>query len=157
MPGTVPRPLIAVMDSSADLVSLLQTALEGDGFRTVTHVSTVADGVAGQLAFLHRYRPVATVYSVSPPYRAGWDTLQEIRQQWAGGRYVITTTNLGALRACVGPADAIEFIGKPLDLDAITQALRHALTAPHAPSDARAISSGTARSARHPAGKAAVL
>lgn len=127
MPGTSSAPLIAVMNSSADLVSVLQTALEEDGFRTVTLVSTIADGADGPLAFLRKHQPTASVYSISPPYRESWDILQEIRQQWQGGHYVITTTNLGALRACVGPADAIEIIGKPFDLDEITQALRRVL------------------------------
>jgi len=127
MPVASATPLIAVMNSSADLVRVLQTALEEDGFRTVTLVSTIADGAAGPLAFLRTHAPVAAVYSISPPYRESWDILREIRQRWPGGHYVITTTNLGALRACVGPADALELIGKPFDLDEITQALRRVL------------------------------
>src|SRR5579871_6333782 len=103
-------PLIAVMNSSADLVRILQTALEDDGFRTVSLVSTIAGGATGPLAFLREHEPTAAVYSISPPYRESWAILQEIRQRWQDGYYVITTTNIGALRACVGPADAIELI-----------------------------------------------
>jgi DNA-binding NtrC family response regulator len=125
-------PLIAVLNSSTDLVNVLKTALEDDGFPTVTLVSTTADGAAGPLAFLRRHHPAVAVYSVSPPYREGWEILQEIRQRWQGGAYVITTTNLGALRTWVGPADAIELIGKPYDLEEITQALRRVLAQRHA-------------------------
>src|SRR5579871_5504064 len=117
-------PLIAVMNSSADLVRLLQTALEDEGFRTVTLVSTIAGGAAGPLAFLREHEPAAAVYSISPPYRESWEILREVRRHWRDGHFVVTTTNVGALRACVGPADAIELIGKPFDLDEITRALR---------------------------------
>ena len=127
MPPTPLTPLVAVLNSSADLVRILETALQEDGYRIVTLVSTIADGAAGPLAFLRKHEPVATVYSISPPYQESWDILLEIRQQWQGGHYVITTTNIGALRACVGPAEAIELIGKPFDLDEITQALRRVL------------------------------
>lgn len=124
------------MNSSADLVRILQTALEDDGFRTVTLVSTIAGGARGPLAFLREHDPAAAVYSISPPYRESWAILQAVRRQWHAGRYVITTTNLGALRACVGPADALELVGKPFDLDQITQALRRVLgDRPAAPAD----------------------
>ncbi len=135
------RPLIAVMNSSRDLVTVLQDALEQDGFRTVTLVSTIAGGAVGPLAFLHQHKPVAAVYSVSPPYREGWDILQEVRRDWQDGRFVITTTNVGGLRACVGPADAIEVIGKPFDLDEIIRALRRVLAVPHAMLNGAATSS----------------
>ena len=120
-------PLIAVMNSSRDLVNILEAALAQDGFRTVTLVSTILGGAAGPLAFLREHQPAAAVYSVSPPYRESWDILQEVRRHWQGGPFVITTTNVGGLRACVGPAEAIELIGKPFDLDEITRALRRAL------------------------------
>lgn len=141
MPERSTDPLIAVLNSSADLVRILQTALEEDGFHTVTLVSTIADGAAGPLAFLRTHQPAAAVCSISPPYRTSWDILQEIRQQWQDGHYVITTTNLGALRACVGPADAIELIGKPFDLDEITGALRRVLAERQAVLDAAALTS----------------
>jgi DNA-binding response OmpR family regulator len=139
MPGNVPGPLIAVMNSSADLVSILETALEEDGFRVVTLVSTITGGAAGPLAFLRIQQPAAAVYSISPPYRESWDILQEVRQRWQGGHYVIITTNLGALRACVGRADAIELIGKPFDLDEITRALRRVLAGRQASLDETAL------------------
>lgn len=122
-------PLIAVMNSSRDLVNVLKDALTLDGFRTVTLVSTIVGGAAGQLAFLRKHEPAAAVYSISPPYRESWDILQEVRRHWQNGYFVVTTTNVGALRSCVGSADAIELIGKPFDLDEITQALRRVLAA----------------------------
>lgn len=120
-------PLIAVMNSSRDLVNVLQAALTQDGFRTVTLVSTIVGGAVGPLAFLREHQPAAAVYSVSPPYRESWEILQAVRRQWQDGPFVITTTNVGALRSCVGPAEALELIGKPFDLDEITQALRRVL------------------------------
>lgn len=129
-PSSTSRPLIAVMNSSRDLVNVLQTALEDAGFRTISLVSTVGGGTAHPLAFLREHEPAAAVYSISPPYVESWGILQDVRRQWQGGRFVITTTNIGALRACVGAAEAIELIGKPFDLDEITRALRRVLAAP---------------------------
>src|SRR6478672_12489183 len=94
-------PLIAVMNSSRDLVNVLQAALARDGFRTVTLVSTIVGGATGPLAFLREHEPAAAVYSISPPYRESWDILQEVRRRWRNGHYVITTTNVGALRSFV--------------------------------------------------------
>ncbi len=131
-PSSGTAPLIAVMNSSRDLVTMLQTALEQDDFRTITLVSTIAGGAARPLAFLRTHQPAVAVYSVSPPYRESWDILQEVRRQWQDGHFVITTTNLGALRSCAGPADAIELIGTPYDLDEITRALRRVLAGPQA-------------------------
>jgi DNA-binding NtrC family response regulator len=131
-------PLIAVMNSSRDLVNVLKTALEEDGFRTITLVSTIVGGATGPLAFLREHEPAAAVYSVSPPYRESWDILQDVRRQWHDGRFVITTTNIGALRACVGSADAIELIGKPFDLDEITRTLRRVLASAQSTGDAAA-------------------
>ena len=144
MPATSAGPLIAVMNSSRDLVTILQTALEQDGFRTITLVSTIVGGATGPLAFLREHQPAAAVYSVSPPYRESWAILEEVRRQWPAGHFVITTTNIGALRSCVGPAEAIELIGKPFDLDEITQALRRVLATRQAALDAAATAACTA-------------
>jgi len=126
---TPAAPLIAVMNSSRDLVTLLQTSLVQDGFRAVTHVSTLGSGVADVLAFLQVEHPDVVVYSVSPPYRESWDILTEVRRQCPHPSFVVVTTNVGALRQWVSPADAIELIGKPCDLDQITRAVQHALAA----------------------------
>jgi DNA-binding response OmpR family regulator len=89
-PSSGSGPLIAVMNSSRDLVNVLQTALIADGFRTVTLVSTIVGGAEGPLAFLREHQPAAAVYSISPPYRESWDILQEVRRQWQHGHFVIT-------------------------------------------------------------------
>ncbi len=129
VPSAGSGPLIAVMNSSRDLVNVLKDSLEQDGFRTVALVSTIVGGATAQLAFLREHEPAAAVYSVEPPYRESWDILQEVRRQWRDGHFVITTTNTGSLRSCVGPAEAIELIGKPFDLDEITRELRRVLAA----------------------------
>ena len=60
--GTAHTPLIAVMNSSTDLVNLLQTSLVQDGFRVSTHVSTLRSGVDDVLTFLREQQPDAVVY-----------------------------------------------------------------------------------------------
>jgi DNA-binding NtrC family response regulator len=136
VPGRLPAvgtaqtpPLIAVMNSSQDLVDFLQASLVPDGFRAVTHVSTIRSGAAGPLTFLWEHQPDAVVYSVSPPYRESWDILAEVRRRWSQACFVVVTTNVGALRQWIGPTDAMELLGKPFDLDQLTRAVQQALAA----------------------------
>src|SRR3984893_4201890 len=117
------------MNSSTDLVNLLQQSLAQDDFRVVTHVSTIRSGVDDVLTFLREQQPDAVVYSVSPPYRESWDVLAAVRRLWRQACFVVVTTNTGAVRRWVGPADAIELIGKPFALDQITRAVQQALAA----------------------------
>src|SRR4051794_30386591 len=55
--GPAHAPLIAVMNSSRDLVTLLETSLVQDGFRVITHVSTLRRGVDDVLTFLEAQHP----------------------------------------------------------------------------------------------------
>jgi DNA-binding response OmpR family regulator len=122
-------PLIAVMDSSRDLVSILQSALDEDGFRTVGRVATRDEDATVPLAFLRDHQPAAVVYNVSPLDPASWTCLTDLRRQWQRGHFLLTTTNLGALRAHVGPSDPSALLGKPFDLSALTTSLRRVLAA----------------------------
>lgn len=130
--SSVSGPLVAVINSSQDIVTILQSALAQDGFPSVALVSTIAGGASAPLAFLREQQPAAVLYSVSPPYRESWQILQAVRRDWPGACFVVTTTNVGALRSYVDAADAIELIGKPFDLDEITRALRRVLDMPPA-------------------------
>ena len=119
-------PLVAVLNSSQDIVQLLQEVLEDDGFRTVTFVSGIERGPHDSLDFLRQHRPQIVLYSVAPPYDKSWAIFQQVREGMPDAHFVVTTTNKRALDEFVGPTDTLELIGKPFDLDEITAAVRRA-------------------------------
>lgn len=123
------RTTVAVFNSSPEVVEMLRTALEGEGFHTVAaHVPDIKSGQSDLLAFLADHDPPVLVYDVSPPYEENWTFLRLIQDTEAARNreFVITTTNKRALEALVGPTAAHEVIGKPYDLNVIIEAVRSA-------------------------------
>ncbi len=122
--------MIAVFNSSDDVVALLRETLQEEGFVVVTaHVPDIKAGREDVLAFLQRYDPRVVIYDISPPYAENWTFFRLLQDTDAarGRRFILTTTNLRALAEAVGETKAIELIGKPYDLGEIVKAVRHAL------------------------------
>jgi DNA-binding response OmpR family regulator len=123
-------PVVAVLNSSEDIVGMLREALQEEGFTVVVaHVPDVKAGREDIVAFLHRYNPQVVVYDISPPYQENWTFLRLIQDTDAarGRAFVLTTTNRRALAEVVGEALTIELLGKPYDLNQLVQAVRRAL------------------------------
>ena len=121
-----PPAKIAVINSSAAVIDMLRTYLEGEGYETVTaHVDDIKAGHLDLVAFLHEHRPAVVLYDISPPYEENWNVLKLVRdsQSAEGMRFVLTTTNKDRLEEAVGPTDTIEIVGKPFDLELIKQAI----------------------------------
>ena len=123
-------PLVACVDSSMDIVDLLEILVEDEGFRAATHVSSVEDGAPPVVEFLARVRPRVCIYAVSPPYQTNWETFERVRRAYPGCAYVLTTTNARMLKELVGSIDTPAVVGKPFDIDDILDAVRRALAAP---------------------------
>ena len=123
-------PLVACVNSSQDLLDLIADALQTCGLRAVTMVSNLREGVRPVIAFLHQLRPDACVYAVSVPYRPSWAEFLAVRAAVPGCRWVVTTTNKGALEQFVGETEAFELLGLPYDLDHLRACVRRALAAP---------------------------
>lgn len=135
-------PVVAVFNSSADVVQLLRTALEEDGYTTATaHVTEIKQGQQDVVEFFERYDPQVVIYDVSLPYAENWTFFKLIRDaQAAQGRaFIVTTPNKHALEETIGDSEALELIGKPYDLrtilDRVAAALRAAGAAPPTPGD----------------------
>ena len=123
-------PVVAVVNSSEDVVTLIRQVLEEEGFSTVAgHVPHFKSGKDDLLAFLESHDPAAVVFDVAPPYEDNWRFLQLVRDtRSAEGRaFVVTTTNKAQLEKQVGDTGAIEVVGKPFDLQEIAGAVKRAL------------------------------
>src|SRR5689334_22487893 len=116
MTASRPAPVVAVMNSSTDVVNLLREALQEEGFTVVTaHVPEIKAGREDFLAMIERHDPQVLIYDVSPPYEENWTFLRLLQDTDAvkGRSFVITTTNLRALAEVAGETHATEMIGKP--------------------------------------------
>jgi DNA-binding NarL/FixJ family response regulator len=124
------KPIIAVFNASSDTVEMLRTALEGQGFHTVSgHIADLKKGELDFVSFIENHRPAVIVYDISPPYDTNWTFLKLVRSSRPAQRcrFVLTTTNKPALDELVGANEALEIIGKPYDLDRVVEAVRSAL------------------------------
>ena len=125
-------PLVAVINTSEQLIALLRLALESEGYRTVTAFTHELKSRDIDLAaFLQEHDARVIVYDIAVPYEENWDFFQELLRMpsVASRQFVLTTTNKRALDELVGPTRTLEIIGKPFDLAQFLDAVRGALRA----------------------------
>jgi len=128
-------PVVAVINSSTDVVQLLRTALEEEGYTTATaHVTEIKQGQQDVVDFFERYDPRVVIYDVSLPYAENWTFFKLIRDTQAaqGREFIVTTPNKRALEEAIGGAEAVELVGKPYDLQTILDRVATALRRPGA-------------------------
>ena len=125
-------PVVAIINSSEDIVTMLSELFASDGFQPVTgFVPDFRKGNQDLAAFLREHEPAVIVWDIALPYDVNWNYLQTVR---AGGvmvdcPLVLTTTNKKALEQLVGPTPTIELVGKPFDIEELLAAVRQVLPA----------------------------
>lgn len=122
MNETESRRVVGILNSTEDVIAILEDLLAGEGY--VTRAAYIPDFKRGRAdlgAWLGELAPTAILYDIPPPYEENWAfyramlALSEARPH----HFIVTTTNKRLLDSLAGPNDAIEFVGRPFDLGEI--------------------------------------
>jgi CheY-like chemotaxis protein len=137
MAKTLPR-LIAVFNSSDDIVELLRLVLEQNGFVVVTgHIDELRRGTRDLRAFAEQYKPAAVLYDLIPPYDRHFAFVNYLRtvSPLRGIPFILTSTNAAMARQLGAHSEPVtEILGRPFELDDILEAVRRAVGDPAATS-----------------------
>jgi CheY-like chemotaxis protein len=122
--------VVAVFNSSEDMVELLRILFERHGFVVVTgDVSAVRRGELDLSAFVEQHKPDVVVYDLIPPYDRQWRFLDHLRQTSPLKEipFVISSSNAAATKELAERDEqVIEVLGRPFEFDALVAAVRRA-------------------------------
>jgi DNA-binding NtrC family response regulator len=122
--------VVAVFNSSDDMVELLRVLFERHGFVVVTgHLSAIRKGELDLAAFVGQHRPDVVVYDVVPPYDRQWRFLDHLRETSPLNAipFVLTSSNAKATRELASTDEQIiEVLGRPFEFDALVAAVKRA-------------------------------
>ena len=113
---------VIVIDDEQDIRDVLRVTLEDAGYR----VRTAADGEEG-LALCRRSLPQIVITDIRMPGMDGLQVLETIKRQWPDVEVIVATAFADmdlAIRAL--QLDASDFITKPINDEALHQAMRRA-------------------------------
>ena len=127
MPGP---PVVAIINTSDDLVELLKVNIEAAGLVVVTiHVSEIREANFDVDTWLKVHDPRVVVYDVAAPFDRSWRFLEHLRNSpaFAGRRFVLTSPNVARVHEVVKTDETVyEVVGQAEDLHQIVQAVREA-------------------------------
>src|SRR5436309_13400767 len=106
-------PLVAIFNSRDEVIEAIRSALENDGFETVTaRLAEIQNGTLDLVAFIKVHDPDVIVYELPRPYENHWNFLRLMKETTSlkDRTWVLTTTDKQALEAAVGASDVVEII-----------------------------------------------
>jgi CheY-like chemotaxis protein len=119
-------PVVAIINSSPDVVDMMRLALGHAGLVAVSAFThQVRDGEVDIEAFITQHQPAVILYDIAPPYDANWLLFLHIRRMpiMEGRRFILTSTNARHVEGLAGPNTPVyEIVGKPFDLDRLVEA-----------------------------------
>ena len=126
-----PPNVVAVINSTTDVVDMLRIALEQAGLVVVSALTPeIRDGRVDLDRFVAQHEPKVIVYDIAPPYEPNWHLFEHVSSMPAmkGRQFVLTSTNPRHVERLAPPQEHIyEVIGKSEDIGRIVQAAREAL------------------------------
>jgi CheY-like chemotaxis protein len=120
-------PVVAVFNSNDDTVELIRAWFEPVGILVVSaHLDDLKRGSFDLTSFVDQHKPAAALIDIAPPYDRSWLFVQHLLNTTplAGVPAVFTTTNEQRVREAAGPADVVEIVGKPYDLDQVLERVK---------------------------------
>ena len=121
---------VAAIDSSTDVIGLLQHALEQASFpRRHPYIDDIRTGRLDLARYVEQHDPYVIVYDIVPPYDRNWRFLAELRDPpiFNGRPFVVTSTDAQRVQQAVGgDTDVYEMVGTPYDPEFIVDTVKEA-------------------------------
>ena len=121
-----PKPkLVAILNSSDDLVRLIRETLHDEGYLTMHHhIADLRDGNTDITRLFEDRDPPVIIYDIAPPFTLNWQFLHVLRAHRAmkRRRVILTTNNAAALKELCG-VDALQVVGGNADLSQLVEAV----------------------------------
>jgi CheY-like chemotaxis protein len=131
-PASERPPVVALINSTPDIVEMLRIAFEHAGFVVVsTFTYLVRSGDVDLEAFMKQHQPQAIVYDIAPPYSTNWNLFRHLSQLPAlhDRPIIITSTNPARLQQLAEVADHTisEIVETPYVLNELINKVRQAI------------------------------
>ncbi|HEY7123425.1 MAG TPA: response regulator [Ktedonobacterales bacterium] len=134
MASLPPRPRLAIVNTSEDLIEVLTTFFEEEGYDVASAiVRSFRTNEKDLKQFIAAHDPQVLVWDIALPYEENWSYFERVRQSpvMKGRRFVLTTTNEKRVREVAQPDEELtEIVGKPFDLRQLADAVKRARKAP---------------------------
>jgi DNA-binding NarL/FixJ family response regulator len=128
-----PSPVVALINTSPDVIDMLRTVLERAGMVVVSAFThDIRDGRVDFQNFMRVHEPDVVVYDIAPPYDANWNLFLHLCRSrvMRSRQFVITSTNAEHVESLAGSHQQVyEVVGKSVDLDRVVQAVKEATRA----------------------------